>query len=70
MLVALAVPLSQNLVFRDWTGLIRISLERFASNAEGLLDLTALKQRPSDALVQNFRSDALVKAGKPDAAGR
>lgn len=29
--------------------------------------LTALKQRPSDKLAQNARSEALTKAGKPDA---
>jgi hypothetical protein len=32
--------------------------------------LSALKQRPSDQWALNYRSDALMKAGKPEAAGR
>jgi hypothetical protein len=31
--------------------------------------LAALKQRPSDRLARDLRSDALVRAGKPEAAG-
>jgi hypothetical protein len=31
--------------------------------------LTALKQRPGDESARKFRADALIKAGKPEAAG-
>ncbi len=45
------------------------ALEREAKFDEaGVAFLAALKVRPSDELARKFRRDALIKAGKPDAA--
>jgi hypothetical protein len=38
-------------------------------DAAAVAFLTALKLRPSDRLAQGFRSNALIKAGKPEAVG-